>query len=165
MLEARMIGMLEDRLKRAPSATSLTLWNGRTIQSGDESGTAPDGALAAGADVAGQSQPGQARQGYVEGDLDLDGDIRETIRIGEQLVCRRLPTTYRRRSDDLEVVAAHPSRRPQDIQHHYDVGNEFYGLVARPQPRLLLRLFQEPPTIRSTSRRNRSSNTFAASSI
>ncbi|HEX7952439.1 MAG TPA: cyclopropane-fatty-acyl-phospholipid synthase family protein, partial [Burkholderiales bacterium] len=63
----------------------------------------------------------------VEGQLDLDGDIRETIRLGEQLVSGDL-TTYNNRS---HVWKWWRHTRPADrknIQHHYDVGNDFYGL-------------------------------------
>ncbi|HEX7954808.1 MAG TPA: hypothetical protein VF523_17230, partial [Burkholderiales bacterium] len=36
MLESRMIGMLEDRLKRAGLPISMTLWNGSTIRTDRE---------------------------------------------------------------------------------------------------------------------------------
>ena len=127
MLVAPMIGMLEDRLRRLHLPLSLTLWNGRIIQSGDNPGLrltvrSPQALVSL-------IKPslGKLARSYVEGDLDLEGDIRESVRIGEQLVAGDAGA-YRRRSD---IWKWWRHSRPADrkaIQHHYDVGNEFYGL-------------------------------------
>jgi len=122
-----MIGMLEDRLRRLHLPLSLTLWNGRIIQSGDS----PELRLTVRSPQALVSliKPslGKLAKSYVEGDLDLEGDIRESMRIGEQLVAGDAGA-YRKRSD---IWKWWRHTRPADrkaIQHHYDVGNEFYGL-------------------------------------
>lgn len=122
-----MIGMLEDRLRRLDLPLSLTLWNGNTIRSGDK----PELRLTVRSPQALMSLAhpslGKIARSYVEGDLDLDGDIRETVRIGEQLVTGDA-TVYRRRSNAWKWWR---HTRPADrkaIRHHYDVGNEFYGL-------------------------------------
>jgi len=127
MLVAPMIGMLEDRLRRLHLPLSLTLWNGRIIQSGDS----PELRLTVRSPQALVSliKPslGKLAKSYVEGDLDLEGDIRESMRIAEQLVAGDAGA-YRRRSD---IWKWWRHTRPADrkaIQHHYDVGNEFYGL-------------------------------------
>jgi cyclopropane-fatty-acyl-phospholipid synthase len=127
MLEARMIGMLEDRVKRLGLPLSLTLWNGQTISSSDKpilqlTVRSPQALMS----LANPSL-GQIAKAYVEGDLDLSGDIRETIRAGEQLVAGE-SSTYHKRSN---VWKWWRHTRPNDrksIQHHYDVGNDFYGL-------------------------------------
>jgi len=122
-----MIGMLEDRLRRLHLPLSLTLWNGRIIQSCDS----PELRLTVRSPQALVSliKPslGKLAKSYVEGDLDLEGDIRESMRIAEQLVAGDAGA-YRRRSD---IWKWWRHTRPADrkaIQHHYDVGNEFYGL-------------------------------------
>ncbi len=127
MLVAPMIGILEDRLKRLHLPLSLTLWNGRTIQTGDS----PELRLTVRSPQALVSliKPslGKLARSYVEGDLDLDGDIRKSVHIGERLVAGDAGA-YRRRSD---IWKWWKHSRPADrkaIQHHYDVGNEFYGL-------------------------------------
>jgi len=127
MLVAPMIGMLEDRLRRLRLPLSLTLWNGKIIQSGDRpelrlTVRSPSGLLSL-------IKPslGKIARSYVEGDLDLEGDIRKSVRIGEQLVAGDAGT-YRRRANFWKWWR---HTRPADrkaIQHHYDVGNEFYGL-------------------------------------
>ena len=127
MLVAPMIGMLEDRLRRLHLPLSLTLWNGRIIQSGDN----PELRLTLRSPQALVSliKPslGKLARSYVEGDLDLDGDIRKSVHIGEKLVAGDAGA-YRRRSG---IWKWWRHSRPADrkaIQHHYDVGNEFYGL-------------------------------------
>jgi len=127
MLESRMIGMLEDRLKRAALPISMTLWNGNTIRSTQDAHLrltvkSPQALMS----LANPSL-GRIARAYVEGQLDIDGDIRETIRLGEELVSEDL-TTYHNRSN---VWKWWRHTRPADrknIQHHYDVGNDFYGL-------------------------------------
>ncbi|UCD67752.1 MAG: class I SAM-dependent methyltransferase [Betaproteobacteria bacterium] len=70
---------------------------------------------------------GKIAKAYVEGQIDIEGDPRETIEIGQRLVSEHA-STYQRRS---AVLSWWRHTRPSDrraIQHHYDVGNEFYGL-------------------------------------
>ena len=127
MLESRMIGVLENRLKRVGLPISMTLWNGSTIRSGADAllrltVNSPQALMS----LANPSLGGIARA-YVEGQLDIDGDIRETVRVGEGLVSGDL-TTYNNRSN---VWKWWRHTRPADrknIQRHYDVGNDFYGL-------------------------------------
>ena len=117
MLESRMIGMLEDRLKRVGLPISMTLWNGNTIRSGTEAllrltVKSPQALMT----LAHPSLGGIARA-YVEGQIDLEGDIRQTVRLGEGLVSGDL-TTYHNRSN-LWKWWRHT--RPADrksIQHH-----------------------------------------------
>ena len=127
MLEARMIGILEDRVKRLGRPFSLTFWNGRTISSGenpwlDLTVRTPEALMS----LANPSL-GQLAKAYVEGDLDLGGDVRHIIKVGEELVGGD-STTYRKRTNTWKWWR---HTRPADrkaIQRHYDVGNEFYGL-------------------------------------
>ena len=127
MLESRMIGMVENRLKRVGLPISMTLWNGDTIRSGPDTNLrltvkSPQALMS----LANPSLGGIARS-YVEGQLDLDGDIRETIRIGEGLVSGE-STTYRRHSKAWKWWRHTRPADRKNIQHHYDVGNDFYGL-------------------------------------
>ncbi len=127
MLESRMIGMLQSRLKRIGLPVSMTLWNGNTIRAGTEEHLrltvkSPQALMS----LANPSLGGIARA-YVEGQIDIEGDIRETMRIAEGLVSGD-STTYNNRS---KVWKWWRHTRPADrknIQHHYDVGNDFYGL-------------------------------------
>ena len=127
MLESRMIGMLEERLKRVGLPISMTLWNGNTIRSGADAHLrltvkSPQALMS----LANPSLGGIARA-YVEGQLDLDGDIRETIRLGEGLVAGDL-TTYNTRSNIWKWWRHTRPADRKNIRHHYDVSNDFYGL-------------------------------------
>ena len=127
MLESRMIGMLEGRLKRAGLPINMTLWNGSTIRSGADvqlnlTVKSPQALMS----LANPSL-GSIAKAYVEGQLDIEGDIRNTIRIGEDLVSGDA-STYGSRT---KIWKWWRHTRPADrknIQHHYDVGNDFYGL-------------------------------------
>ena len=65
-------------------------------------------------------------EAYIEGEVELEGDVREAIRSAEAIT-RAIPkplfqsqgptNEHRTRRDDREA-----------IQHHYDVSNEFYAL-------------------------------------
>lgn len=65
-------------------------------------------------------------EAFVEGRIDVDGDIMDIIAIAERLAAAGgAPVTAR-------VAAAFARHSPKqdraDIKHHYDVGNEFYRL-------------------------------------
>ena len=70
---------------------------------------------------------GKIAKAYVEGALDIDGDVQDILRCGEDLVAGD-SSTYQRR---LNLLKWWKHTRPADrrsIQHHYDVGNDFYSL-------------------------------------
>jgi cyclopropane-fatty-acyl-phospholipid synthase len=70
---------------------------------------------------------GKIAKAYVEGGLDIDGDVQDILRCGEDLVAGD-SSTYQRR---LNLLKWWKHTRPADrrsIQHHYDVGNDFYSL-------------------------------------
>jgi cyclopropane-fatty-acyl-phospholipid synthase len=127
MLESRMIDMLENRLKRAGLPISMTLWNGSTIRPGPDAllrvtVKSPQALMS----LASPSL-GRIAKAYVEGQLDIDGDIRETIRLGEDLVSGD-STTYNNRSRSWKWWRHTRPADRKNVQHHYDVGNDFYGL-------------------------------------
>ena len=70
---------------------------------------------------------GKIAKAYVEGTLDIIGDVQDILRCGEDLVAGD-SSTYQRR---LSLLKWWKHTRPADrrsIQHHYDVGNDFYSL-------------------------------------
>jgi cyclopropane-fatty-acyl-phospholipid synthase len=126
MLEATLIGQLESRLTGLSLPVSVTLWNGRTIG-------APDAALRltvrSPKAILSLANPslGRIAKAYVEGELDLDGNVQETVRLGEKLVAGDA-TVYRPRSKAWKWWRHTRPADRRSIQHHYDVGNEFYAL-------------------------------------
>lgn len=69
---------------------------------------------------------GTLGEAFVEGRLDIEGDILSVIASAERLVAADgSPATNR----IAALTARHtPKQDQQDIAHHYDVGNEFYRL-------------------------------------
>ncbi len=72
---------------------------------------------------------GGLAEGYIDRRIDLRGNLRDALEIGQQL-CRVGASNYRKASDFLaRLRGAHSRARDRsDIRFHYDVGNEFYGL-------------------------------------
>lgn len=69
---------------------------------------------------------GTLGEAFVDGRLDIDGDIMSVITSAERLVAANgSPATNR----IAALTARHtPKQDQQDIAYHYDVGNEFYRL-------------------------------------
>jgi len=78
--------------------------------------------------LAGFAQPtlGGLAEAYVEGRIDLEGDVAEAIRIAEGLVGAAGASVAER--PDIEPAEHAPQADRADISHHYDVGNGFYRL-------------------------------------
>lgn len=70
---------------------------------------------------------GRIAKAYVEGQIDIEGDMRETMLIGEKWVSAK-SATYKKRSKILSWWRHTRPAERKSIQHHYDVGNEFYDL-------------------------------------
>jgi cyclopropane-fatty-acyl-phospholipid synthase len=69
---------------------------------------------------------GGLAEAYVEGGIDIDGDVAEAIRIASRLVEFAGASVQAR--PDLAPAAHRPQTDRADISHHYDVGNGFYRL-------------------------------------
>ena len=69
---------------------------------------------------------GALGEAFVDGRIDIDGDIIDVIASAERLAAAGgAPATAR----IAAAMAAHtPSQDRDDIKHHYDVGDEFYRL-------------------------------------
>jgi cyclopropane-fatty-acyl-phospholipid synthase len=70
-------------------------------------------------------------QAYIDGGVDLEGDLREAIRSAEALSRTAGDSTY-----DADAPAAQARSKSEDreaIQHHYDLSSEFYRLWLDPR--------------------------------
>jgi cyclopropane-fatty-acyl-phospholipid synthase len=69
---------------------------------------------------------GGLAEAFVEGKIDIDGDIAEAISIASRLVeAAGVPVAER---PDAVPAEHQPQTDRADISHHYDVGNDFYRL-------------------------------------
>jgi cyclopropane-fatty-acyl-phospholipid synthase len=70
---------------------------------------------------------GALARAYVEGALDLEGDIRDILALGDRL-CNAGDCTPKTGSDGWKWWRHTRTRDRRNIQYHYDVSNDFYGL-------------------------------------
>ena len=73
-----------------------------------------------------QPSLGGLAEAYVEGGIDIDGDMAEAIRVACRLV--ELSGASLAERPDLMPAAHEQHTDRSDIYHHYDVGNGFYRL-------------------------------------
>ena len=121
------------RLKRSVRAPlKVVLWDGRELVLGDEPARVTlrfrDRRTAAALASPSLLTLGQA---YIEGDVEVEGDLREAIRGAEKISRSRAAGTFARAAPKR---ARHSRAADRDaIRHHYDVSDEFYALWLDPQ--------------------------------
>ncbi len=132
MIERKVVQYLEDLRTRKQLPLRVALWNGTSVE------LAPQPDVTIRLKGAGAARyflkPTMAAlgEGFVEGEIDVDGPIRKVVEVAEGLA----------RSFDREMAkGALPSwltrhTRTSDrkaIEYHYDVSNDFYALWLDPQ--------------------------------
>jgi cyclopropane-fatty-acyl-phospholipid synthase len=128
MLQAQLLNLFERRLAAAGVPVSVELWNGQRISVGDAPRVKV--ALRRPAALKALARPGLGKiaTAYVEGDIDLDCDIRDLAQFAETL-CGPQQVDIEQRDRDRWKWWLHTrwfDRRA--IRHHYDVSNDFFAL-------------------------------------
>ena len=127
VLEGRVVGLVEERLKQAQAPVNLRLWDGQLIRAQQPAPvTLTINSPQALTQLASPSL-GRLAKSYVEGEIDLDGNFRDVLRVGEQFVSAN-HSVYSPRRDRWRWWRHSRSADRRNIQHHYDVGNDFYAL-------------------------------------
>ena len=125
--QGRLLDLVEQRIKKVSAPVNIRLWNGRFLEAPQASSVTltvkSPRALAQLANPA----LGKLARCYVEGDIDVDGSMREVIRAGEVLVANQTPV-YGSALRPLSWWRHSRKADRRNIQSHYDVGNDFYGL-------------------------------------
>jgi cyclopropane-fatty-acyl-phospholipid synthase len=121
------------RLKRDVHVPlKVVLWDGREIELGDEPARATL-RLRDRRTAAALARPSllALAQAYIEGDAEVEGDLREAIRGAEEISRSRASATF----DEAGPTMARRSRGADRdaIRHHYDVSNAFYALWLDPR--------------------------------
>jgi len=122
-----VISQIERRLARLGLPVAVSLWDGTTAAPQAEAKIRLTVNSPSAVSSLANPSLGRIAKAYVEGQIDIEGDIRETMLIGEKWVAEN-STRYIKRSSLFDWWR---HTRPADrkaIQHHYDVGNEFYEL-------------------------------------
>jgi cyclopropane-fatty-acyl-phospholipid synthase len=121
------------RLKRSVRAPlRLVLWDGRELDLGDEPSRVTL-RLRDRRTAAALTRPSflALAQAYIEGNVEVEGDLREAIRGAEQISRSRPAGLF---DPGSPAGARHSRAADRDaIRHHYDVSNAFYALWLDPQ--------------------------------
>jgi cyclopropane-fatty-acyl-phospholipid synthase len=137
-----LVNQMQHHLAASSVALQVELPNGQTIRAGSAQVALKMKHWASVARLA-SGQIGSLAQDYVEGNVELDGSLRELIRVAASLLpsnptqtnkARRIMAwwdTMARRANSL----AHHSlgKDAEQIQFHYDVGDDFYALWLCPR--------------------------------
>jgi cyclopropane-fatty-acyl-phospholipid synthase len=127
MLDQLLVRRVQDKLSGSGLPLALSLWNGQKLAVAAE----PKVELALHSPavlkvLANPSLGGLARA-YVEGDLDIEGDVHDILNLGESL-CLDDSCEGSKGSDAWKWWRHTRLRDRKNIQYHYDVSNDFYGL-------------------------------------
>ena len=134
--------LLERKLDALTLALALVLPGGRRIGAADAAVTIRLRELGPLAHIA-SGAVGKVAQDYVEGRLDFDGSVRDLMQIAAQLVgadpthaaARGAPLDWWREVKQQARSRArhHRDADAQQVQHHYDVSDDFYSLWLDPK--------------------------------
>ncbi|MEO8628188.1 MAG: cyclopropane-fatty-acyl-phospholipid synthase family protein [Betaproteobacteria bacterium] len=127
IIENRVLSMVERRLRSVQAPVNVKLWTGQTFAPPAPSPVtltvrSPQALI----HLANPSL-GQLAKSYVEGEIDLEGNFREVLQLGEAFVSDD-HAVYRAPSGGWKWWRHTKSADRRNIQQHYDVGNDFYGL-------------------------------------
>ena len=127
VLTGHVVGLVEERLKRAQAPVNLRLWDGQLIQAQQAAPVTVTIKSPQALTQLASPSLGKLAKSYVEGEIDLDGDMRDVLRAGEQFVAAN-HQVYSPRRDRWRWWRHSRVADRRNIQHHYDVGNDFYAL-------------------------------------
>ena len=110
----------------------LRLWDGseRSYGQGDESFVLTVGSEDALADILTRGSLGFG-EAYMDGRVDVEGDLQAVVRFAFHPAVRELHLRPRDKAKILAMYARHRNsmkKARENIQHHYDLGNDFYRL-------------------------------------
>jgi cyclopropane-fatty-acyl-phospholipid synthase len=131
MLQDKIIGALERRLRERNLPIRVRFWNGHEVAGADEARVALHLRSPGELELLAKPTLGKVAEHYVNQRIDIDGDIHDVIRLLPELfgneppppakpAPRFAPRLWRRRHTR--------EADKQNIAFHYDVSNEFYAL-------------------------------------
>lgn len=127
MLEARLAGRIEQRIHALGLPLAVSLWNGTTtkppLPARVHLSVRSPRALRALLDPT----MGRLARHYVEGEIDVEGEAREIVRVAEA-ISAAAPTSGGEGSR-IRGWLRHSRRYDRKaIRHHYDIGDDFFAL-------------------------------------
>ncbi len=118
---------MERRLKDAQAPVNVKLWNGQAVAPPAPAPVTVTVRSPQALMTLANPSLGKLAKSYVEGEIDLEGNFRDVLRLSESLVAKD-HSVYKPRRHTWKWWRHSKSADRRNIQHHYDVGNEFYGL-------------------------------------
>jgi cyclopropane-fatty-acyl-phospholipid synthase len=132
MLEKQVKRFAEDLRQKQPLPLRITLWDGSSVALSGEPRVDVRLRKAGAAKYLLNPSFDRLGEAFVEGLIDVDGDIREVIAVAEGLA--RHADTERGLGRLPSWLARHTRKSDRSaIEYHYDVSNEFYALWLDPQ--------------------------------
>ena len=132
MIEKQVVKYLEGLRKRQPLPLRVKLWNGSSVALDDEPRVELRLNDAASARYFLKPSMSSLGEAFVEGYIDVDGDVREVVAIAEHL--SRVGDEEQGRGKLPSWLARHTRKSDRKaIEYHYDVSNEFYSLWLDPR--------------------------------
>jgi len=132
MIEKQVLKYLEALRRRQSLPLRVTLWDGSTVALGDEPRVGLRLKDATSARYFLKPSMSALGEAFVEGHIDVDGDIREIVAVAEHL--SRTGDEDPARGKLPSWLARHTRKSDrQAIEYHYDVSNEFYAAWLDPR--------------------------------
>jgi cyclopropane-fatty-acyl-phospholipid synthase len=130
MLDQLLVHQVRRRVEASGLPLVVELWDGQRV--GQEETAAVRIRLHRPASLKAMADPtlGALARAYVEGHLDLAGDIHDILALGDRLcdTCSPLDSAPKNGADGWKWWRHTRSKDRKNIQYHYDVSNDFYGL-------------------------------------
>ena len=127
MLDQLLVQQVRRRLEASGLPLVVELWDGQQV--GSDTLATVRVHLHQLSSLKAMADPslGALARAYVEGGLDLEGDIRDILALGDRL-CSAGDCSPKTGSDGWKWWRHTRTRDRRNIQYHYDVSNDFYGL-------------------------------------
>lgn len=132
MLERQVIRFVEDLRQQRPLPLRITLWDGSSAELSDRATVEIRLKEAGAAKYLLRPTLDRLGEAFVEGMIDVDGDIRDVIAVADGLA--KVGDTERGLGKLPSWLTRHTRKSDRKaIEYHYDVSNEFYSLWLDPQ--------------------------------
>lgn len=127
VVEGRLLGLVSERLKQVSAPVNIRLWNGQLIRAPEPAHITLTVKSARALTQLARPSLGVLARSYVEGEIDLEGSMRAALPMAEALASgQRDP--YGGVVPRWKWWLHSKASDRRNIERHYDVGNEFYGL-------------------------------------
>jgi len=127
LMPDRVLSLVEQRLREVQAPVNVRLWNGQSFAPPAPSPVTVTVRSPAALMKLAHPSLGDLAKSYVEGEIDIEGNMRDVLRLGEAFVADE-HEIYQPRNHVWRWWRHTRAADRRNIQRHYDVSNEFYGL-------------------------------------